>query len=94
MASEYLQTGVVGPSSFPLHLLLPLGNLPISVRRTPEKNIRTHSRILQRARELHPFGLCLGFLCHNSYEQMVESIYIDSLARFDSCLRISHHSRE
>lgn len=93
MAGEHIQAGLAGPGPLPLHLLLPVRHLPAATQRGPEEDIRGGGGVLQRVQRPNTAVVRPGFLRQYCYDQMVESIHGDTLARLYRGFRVSHDSR-
>ena len=61
MASKRIQARLVGPSSFPLHILFAVEYLPTDIGRRTKEDIRSHSSILQRVQRSNSAVFRPGF---------------------------------
>lgn len=94
MEGEHLQTRLDRSDALPLHLLFPVRHLPIVIERCPEKDIRVCGGVLQRVQRPDTVIIRPGFLCQYRYDQVVESIHGDTMARFYRGLCIGYYTRE
>lgn len=94
MASKRIQARLVGPSSFPLHILFAVEYLPADIGRGTKEDIRGHSSVLQRVQRSNSAVFRPGLLRQYCYDQVVESIHGDTVARLNRGFRVSHYSRQ
>lgn len=94
MASEHLQARLAGLGAFPFHILFAVLYLPIHTGRRTEETVRGRSGLLQPVQRFDTAVLRLGFLRQYCYDQVVESIHGDTLARLDRGFRVSNYSRQ
>lgn len=94
MAGKHIQARLVGPTPLSFHILHAVMHLPIDTRRRTEEDIRGHSGVLQRVQRSDTTVFRPGLLRQYCYDQMVESIHGDTVARFNRRFRVSHYSRQ
>ena len=80
MESQCLQTDMDGYAALSHYLLCALRTVSDGPRRGPEESLRKGRGILPEAHVLQSPLVCFRFLRDDCYEQVVESIYNNSVA--------------
>ena len=94
MAGKRIQARLAGPAPLSFHILHAVVHLPTDTRRRTEEDIRGHSGVLQRVQRSDTTVFRPGLLRQYRYDQMVESIHGDTVARFNRGFRVGHYSRQ
>lgn len=94
MESQCLQIDMDRHVTFSDDLLRFIWSLSIRFWRGSKESLWKDCRVLSEAHVYKSVIICFRILCNNSNEQMVESVYNDSMARFYSRFCFCYDSRK